>query len=639
MQQQTSGLRRQPYGSEPRAFISHSTRSFADKGEVFRCGAQGGGTEWWEREFRAIRHLRMRKLCILFTILLGMAAVGHTQTADLPLWNFKQEFLPALEQAVPKILRSQDQATGRFGSGVWIPGDQSVIYPLAVAWAIKDSRNPCYHDPRLLNAIMRGGDVLAQTQDKDGRWVFRKKDDSTWGMHFDPWVYSRWVRAYSLICRAMPPEPRSRWQNALELGYSGIEKHELTRVHNIPAHHAMGLYVAGNALNHPEWCAKASAFLVRVAGEQDSNGFWSEHLGPVVLYNYVYVDALGTYYGLSHDGKVLNALERAARFHANFIYPDGSNIETIDERTPYSKPCRLPGVGFSFCAEGRGYLRLQWSRLKEQPPVENADTLASLLLYGEEGPIAPSPSLSHDSVFVTQDGNASVVRKGPWCGCLSAYTCPIYPSRWIQDRQNLVSLFHEHTGLVLGGGNTKLQPLWSTFTVGDTGLLKHRVGDESPDFSQPAGLLHVPSKARLEGNGKVLRLEYGQVVCNVAVGLLDNNRARLTLVTEAHAPTSSVEAHLALLPSIGKAWHTASGRTGRLGSTPFTLTAEAAGNWFEHNGWRITLPEKSNIIWPVLPHNPYRKDGRAGSEEGRIVLTLPFSTQITTQNLVVTVME
>lgn len=299
----------------------------------------------------------MRKLCVLLTILLGMAAVGHAETAILPLWNFKPELLSILVQAVPKILHSQDQATGRFGSGVWVPGDQSVIYPLAVAWAIKDSRNPCYHDPKLLKAIMRGGDMLAQTQDKDGRWVFRKKDNSTWGMHFDPWVYSRWVRAYSLIDSGMPPERRPRWQNALELGYSGIEKHELSRVHNIPAHHAMGLYVAGNALNHPAWCAKASAFLVRVAREQDSNGFWSEHLGPVVLYNFVYVDALGTYYSLSHDGKVLNALERAARFHSNFIYPDGSNIETIDERNPYSKKCSLGGVGFSFCAEGRGYLR------------------------------------------------------------------------------------------------------------------------------------------------------------------------------------------------------------------------------------------------------------------------------------------
>ena len=582
----------------------------------------------------------MRQFLILLTILLATPVCGHTEIAESSLWSFKPGFLGELVQAVPKILHHQDPATGRFGSGVWIPSDQNVIYPLAGAWALKDSSNPYYHDPKLLEAIMQGGDLLAQAQDKDGRWVFRKKDNSTWGLHFNPWVYSRWVRAYSLVGSAMPAERRSRWQKALELGYSGIEKHELSRVHNIPSHHAMGLYVAGKALDHPEWCAKASTFLVRVAGAQDSNGFWSEHLGPVVVYNFVYVDALGTYYALSQDRKVLPALERAARFHANFIYPDGSNIETIDERNPYSKRCSLPGVGFTFCPEGRGYLRLQWSRLKKQQLADDPDTLASLLLYGEEGPVVASPpSLSRDSVFVTGDGKASVVRKDSWCACLSAYSCPVYPSRWIEDRQNLVSLFHEKTGLILGGGNTKLQPLWSTFTVGDPGRLKHRPGDENPDFSQPAGLLHLPSKAVLESNGQQLMLEYGGTACRVALDLSKPDLAQLTLVANSPTQAAPVAAHLTFLPVMGKIWRTASGKTGQLGAKPFALTAEQAGAWFEHNGWRVTLPAKSEVNWPVLPHNPYRKDGRAEPQEGRILLALPFSGQVTTQDIVLSIIK
>ena len=581
----------------------------------------------------------MKKAFILLTALLVGAAVGHTETTDSLVWHFKQEFLPVLVQSVPKILKSQDKATGRFGSGVWIPGDQTVIYPLAAAWALKDVNNSYYHDPKLLEAIMSGGDVLAQTQDKDGQWVFRKKDNSTWGRHFDPWVYSRWVRTFSLISNAMPPERRAHWQKALELGYSGIEKRELSRVHNIPAHHAMGLYIAGKALNHPEWCDRAAAFLARVAEAQDHDGFWSEHAGPVVRYNMVYVDALGTYYGLSHDEKMLPALQRAARFHSNFTYPDGSPIETIDERTPYSKSFNLPNPGFCFCPEGRGYLRQQWTRLQERETAEDADTLASLLLYAEEGPVASPPGMDGDSVFVTADGKASVVRKGSWCASLSAYTCPVDRSRWIQDRQNLVSMFHENTGLILGGGNTKLQPLWSTFTMGDTSLLKHQRGDENPDFSVPAGLLHVPSKASLESKGQVLTLEYGQTACSVALDLNEKDRARLTYVARSPAGTTSIEAHLTFLPAPGKSWRTASGKTGRLGEAPFKLTARQAGAWFEHNGWRVELPEKSSLTWPVLPHNPYRKDGRAEPEEGRIVLSLPISGQVTTQNIVVSILR
>ncbi len=542
-----------------------------------------------------------------------------------------------LAKAVPSILKGQDRTNGCFGKGIWIPTDQNVIYPLAAAWALNDSRNPCYHDPSLLEAIMRGGDVLAATQDKEGRWVFRKKDNSTWGNHFNPWVYSRWARAFSLIQSAMPPERRARWQSALELGYSGIVKREMSRVHNIPAHHAMGLYVAGKTLNHPEWCATAGAFLARVAEAQDRIGFWSEHLGPVVNYNTVYVDALGTYYGLSQDRKVFDALERAARFHSRFTYPDGSCIETIDERNPYLRRITLPGAGFTFCAEGRDLLRLQWNRLRGRPPTEHADTLASLLLYGEEGSVASSPSLDRDSVFVTDDGKASVVRKGPWCGVLSAYTCPVSSSRWIQDRQNLISLFHESTGLILGGGNTKLQPLWSTFTVGDTSLLKHHPGDENPKFSQPAGLLHVPSKATLASDGQRLGLEYGSAECSVVLDVSKPDRARLTFAARAYAPTAPVEAHVTFLPAPGTGWRAASGKAGRLGSEPLKLTAAQAGTWFEHNGWRVVLPGKSSITWPVLPHNPYRKDGRAGPEEGRIVLTVPFTGTVTVQEVVVSI--
>ena len=573
----------------------------------------------------------MRKTIAILPALLALAAIGHADTSDVRRWTFKREFLPALVKSVPKLLGSQDTATGRFGVGVWIPNDQTVIYPLAAAWALQDPQNPYHHDSKLLEAVMRGGDALAETQDKDGRWVFLKKDNSTWGLHYDPWVYSRWVRAYSLIRDGMPPERRVRWEKALQLGYEGIEKHELTHVHNIPAHQAMGLYLAGKALNRPEWCAKASAFLIRVAEKQDTNGFWSEHVGPVVNYNTVYFDALGTYYGITHDERVLDALQRSARFHAHFTYPDGSSIETIDERNPYSRRYALPNVGFSFCAEGRGYVREQWTRLKAQRLAESTDTLASLLLYGEEGPVAPPPGAGGNSTFTTGDGKASVIRKGPWCACLSAYAGAISRSRWIQDRQNLLSLFHEKTGLILGGGNTKLQPLWSTFTVGDTSLLKHQPGDENPDFSEPTSLLHVTSRATLETNGRRLALAYEETLCSVALDLPEKNKARLTYTVKSSANTSRVEAHLPFLPAVGKRWRAALGKSGRLGTAQFKLTAAEAGAWFEHNGWRVEVPPQSSITWPVLPHDPYHKDGHATPDEGRIVLTVPFSTNTTMQ--------
>ena len=41
----------------------------------------------------------------------------------------------------------------------------------------------------------------------------------------------------------------------------------------------------------------------------------------------------------------------------------------------------------------------------------------------------------------------------------------------------------------------------------------------------------------------------------------------------------------------------------------------------------LTLPPTATIQWPVLPHNPYVKDGHAEASEGKIVITLPFDVQ------------
>lgn len=570
-----------------------------------------------------------------------MLAETNASPAAAAIWHYQAEFFPYLVKQVPDLLKSQDPKTGRFGTGIWIVTDQNVIYPLAVAWATPHADNPYYHKPELLEAIMAGGDALIEDQDANGMWVFRKKDGSTWGKIYMPWTYSRWIRAYGLIKDAMPAPRRARWEQALKLGFEGIAAHELKQVHNIPTHLAMALYCAGQVMARPAWCTQASAFMKQVVAAQDPGGFWSEHLGPVVNYNFVYVDAIGCYYGMSHDEAVRPALARAARFHANFTYPDGSEVETVDERNPYHQSLVMPNVGFSFSPEGRGYLHQQWQVVRARHRDLGADLAASFILYGEEGPEAPAPGAlaHHHFVLGEADAGKSAVihRDGPWFACLTSYHCPVPTSRWIQDRQNFVSLFHDRTGLIVGGGNTKLQPLWSTFTVGDTHLLSHRPGDENPQFTPPAGLFHVPTEARLHPDNLALDLTYGPTSCHVQVEILAPNKARLIYTVDA-VPAAPMEAHVTLLPHVGKPWQTAAGPHGALGSDAWRLSATEAGAWFGHNGWRITVPAGASLAWPVLPHNPYTKDGHAEPAEGRIVLTLPFSKDVLRQEVVVEVL-
>ena len=570
----------------------------------------------------------------LFGLALFLIIVSTSRAAEV--WSFKKEFLPALIDAVPGILKSQDTATGRFGKGIWIVTDQNVMYPLAAAWAIDDPANPYHRSPELLEAIMSAGDALIEDMDAKGMWEFRKKDGSTWGQIYMPWTYSRWIRAYALVGDAMPADRREKWDKALTLGFNGIAKHELTkRVHNIPAHHAMGLYQAAKVFGREDWEKTAVDYLHKCVAEQHPDGYWSEHKGPVVMYNGVYVDALGIYYGMSGDEKVLDALIRASRFHSAMTYPDGRQVETVDERNPYHENIAGINIGFSFSAEGRAYVKRQIERLAEHSkrPV-GAEAAASFILFGQEGELAPEPKSG--DVYVSGDGQVMTRRQGPWFACLTSYTAQVPQNRWIQDRQNFLSLYRDGFHVILGGGNTKLQPLWSTFTVGDVSLLKHAAGDEKPNFLPPQGLIHTPASATLDAEAARLELDYGGTKCAVQVDVSDPARAvvRYALLSP---HVKNVAAHVPIIPALGEKWATESGKSGELSEGSFHLAPGEAGAWFAHRGVRIALPPQASITWPALPHNPYRKDGAAQPREGRIVITLPFSSSVTRQEIAVEV--
>ncbi|MBN1345912.1 MAG: hypothetical protein JXQ73_24695 [Phycisphaerae bacterium] len=538
-------------------------------------------------------------------------------------WDPTDAFLADLVKSVDGILKTQDPKTGRFGTEPWICRDQNVLLPLAAAWSIKDDDNPWYHNPKLLEAIMDGGDALVDDQDKDGKWTFRKKDGSTWGQIYMPWTYSRWVRAFLLVKDAMPAERRAKWERGLVKGYEGISRTCLGHVHNIPSHHAMGLYAAGIAFNRDEWKKQAAGFLAKVVAKQSPDGWWSEHVGPVVLYNAVYVDALGTYYAMSGDPSVLEALRRSAVFHANMTYPDGSSVETVDERNPYHHGVRLGNVGFSMTPEGRGYLRQQHML---GPKTVDPDHAASFLLYGKTGKAMPTAAGRDDYRWTSKDGKIVVLRKKPWFVVASAYTAEVPQNRWIQDRQNFVSVYHDKTGLILGGGNTKLQPYWSNFSVGDPSLLTHKKGDTSPKFIPPAGLIHVPTSAsvKLDGNALQADLAYGQVRCRLDVTYVDAKTARVTY--QSSGPWDKrVEAHVTLLPHIEADVASAGGQKIQLTSEPFDWSGKQLGDWVRHAGWQLSVPNAARLLWPKMPHNPYRKAGDSTPGASRIVLSFELT--------------
>lgn len=543
-------------------------------------------------------------------------------------WPPRDYLVRSLVAGTEKILASYHPQTGRFGTEPWICSDQNVLLPLAVAWELDDPNNPYFHDQNLLEVIARGGEVLVDEQDEQGQWTFRKKDNSTWGQILMPWTYSRWIRAYQIVGQALPAASRSKWEQGLRLGFRVLAGRGFPHVHNIPTHHAMALYIAGQCFDQEQWCQAAREFMPRVVAAQDPAGFWSEHFGPVVSYNFTYVEALGVYYHYTRDPAVLEALRRAAVFHAGILWPDGSSVACIDERVIYLPGVATGNVGFSWTPEGRGFLLRQiWQYSAGGERLIDADWAATMLRYGGTGEGIAPPATADESTAVVGDlaqperGAAVIRRSRPWQWALSGYACPPLNSRWIQDRHNLLDVYHDTLGLVIGGGNTKLQPYWSTFTVGDPSLLRHTPGDENPNFVPDIDLLWTPQSARITTSGEaLLSLQYGDVSASVTVSHRPDDslalcyRAPAGRRAEAHVPLRYRGARL-----VG-----ANGRIWRLTDEELDLSADELGGGLVYRELSVSVPDGCRVLWPARQHDPYTKDGRSSLSNAKLVLVLPF---------------
>ena len=581
---------------------------------------------------------RRRRSRIISALLLAVFALGAAAPAPaiappsappapadaFKSWPPRAYLVRSLVKAVDAALQTYHPETGRFGTEPWICLDQNVLLPLAAAWSIKDPSNPYYHDRKLLAAIGKGGEALADAQDADGKWLFRKKDNSTWGQIYMPWTIGAWVRAYVLVKDALPKPQRAKWEKGLLLGFDGISRTTLTRPINIPCYDAMALYIAGTAFKNEAWKKQAWDFERTVIAEQSPEGYWSENSGPVVTYNMVYIDALGVYYHFSRDPVALAALDRAVKFHANVLWSDGSSASCLDERVIYEKGANIGNVGFSHTPEGRGFILAQLAKAAAAGrDGVNGDFAASLLLAGGQGPVAPLAAAADKGVSVVGPNDAVIVREKPWEWAFSAYATPPIQNRWIQDRQNHVDIFHAGLGLVAGGGNTKLQPYWSTFTLGDPEFLRHRPGDEDPNFIPAIPLKWTADKAAItrSGNPTTMTLRYGDIKCAVTVETVEGGGA--AVVTYEAPQGKGVEAHLPLL-MLADSITTEKGGTFALTDAELVLDAANIGAWFDFGRLRVTIPEGASVRWPARQHNPYTKDGRSELHAAKLVVCLPF---------------
>jgi hypothetical protein len=98
-----------------------------------------------------------------------------------------------------------------------------------------------------------------------------------------------------------------------------------------------------------------------------------------------------------------------------------------------------------------------------------------------------------------------------------------------------------------------------------------------------------------------------------------------------------VVAHLTLLPQLGQTVETAGGQKAVLAAETIAFEGAQLGTWLHYAGCRFAVPPGASLRWPAVPHNPYRKDGRADPAEGRLVIGVPFDRDHLRQQVTLTV--
>ncbi len=121
-----------------------------------------------------------------------------------------------------------------------------------------------------------------------------------------------------------------------------------------------------------------------------------------------------------------------------------------------------------------------------------------------------------------------------------------------------------------------------------------------------------------------MTLDYGAAQCTVSLDPVSDSEMKLVYGCTSNSGMP-VEAHLTLIPHLGEEIEFASGEAAVLGEEPIDRSGEA---WMAHAGWRLALSDGARVVWPALPHNPYKKGGEAAAGEARLVVVLPLSADV-----------
>ncbi|MEX0717157.1 MAG: hypothetical protein WD066_11235 [Planctomycetaceae bacterium] len=469
----------------------------------------------------------------------------------------------------------------------------SLALGAAVLYAKEHADNPSHGDKEMLARALRAGDQLHEAS-VDGRF-----SRLNW-----QWDVALWLDAYRLLEKDLGDERRAKWKGELERLVRIMAREVAPRVDapryqspyliTSPNHFSIWsstVHLAGKVFGNKEWEELGARVMHRYcATEQAPDGYWGEHnmSGPTTGYNFLTTQSVALYYEHSGDPVAKEALRRVTTFHANYTWPNGHPVEVINDRNRSNGVRAWAHFGFSNFPDGRRYAEYLVERMGRG---DGGGRVAQNALYWHDGDSEPI-GLDKDQHVHRMSVPAGMRKSGPWTYCLSGLISTLSMNRYYMARQGHVGIYHEKTGQIVTGANSKRQPELATFMVAAEGETRSTPLDSKLEMSDGT-------------DPDALTLAYDTFYAVLRVPRPEGGKLRLRADLAHTAARQSARMTLQLILHPGEELETAAGGKYVLGEEKLELGPEQLGGWIKHHGWKIELPDTARLDWPVYPYNPY----------------------------------
>ena len=563
--------------------------------------------------------MKQKILVVASVFVVCLHAEAQSNSIELPAHYFR--LLDAGVKRIEERLAAEPGATltSLESQPGWTHFPNAILMP-AVLYSKSHAANKHFGDTAMLQLALRIGDLLV-VEYNNGHYTSRGDND---------WDTYMWLEAYRLLEKKLEDERRTQWKEILLKELSLLEP-KLVKCENYPWYnapfittspnhysiYASTLLVGGHVFDKPEWITLSTKVLHRFCVEEQTvDGYWGEHsqAGPTTGYDYLTVTQIALYWEYSKDPEALKALRRSTDFHKYFTYPDGTPVETINDRNRYWGVSMWGHFGFSHFADGRRYAAFLTSFFpyggdtkSYGGDLQSLGRIAQDALYFHEGKTEPIPQDETEYAHAMKVP-AGIRKTGDWVVTYSGIIAPpVSINNFFLDRQSHFSVFNKKTGLIISGANSKRQPELATF--------EEAIGRDS---------IHMPVSSRLQmsDDADKLALAYNVFFAVLEVPKPMQKQLNFRFATTYKWGDAISQLHLQLMLKAGDTLETGAGRKIILGKEKIELSSDDLSGLIKHNGWTLHLPTGMHLEWPVYPFNPYKDAPETELERAIGVLSL-----------------